>query len=62
MINPQPGDESRSVVYLNHMNQREKGVLTSWNDYYVFVRYDEESSSKATRRVDLHWEESADGD
>ena len=32
---------------------REKGTITGYNDHYVFVRYDGQSHSKATRREDL---------
>lgn len=34
----------------------ERGVITSVNDKYVFVRYGNELISKSTRPEDLHFE------
>lgn len=52
-----PGDE---VLYIPmHANRDpthpdcEKGVVTSTNDHYVFVRYGNQANSKATRAEDL---------
>lgn len=59
MIDPRPEDEGRRVVYVVRRVPRhaDVGVVTSWNDKYVFVRYGGDVGSKATRREDLHWEE-----
>jgi hypothetical protein len=55
-IDPQPGDEGRLVVYHPAGGEREAGVITSWNDTCVFVRYGRlRSTSKATPRDRLEW-------
>jgi hypothetical protein len=33
----------------------EEGVITSFNDYAVFVRYGADTASKSTQRADLEW-------
>jgi hypothetical protein len=56
MINPKPGDEGRLVIYHPAHGEREAGVITSWNDGHVFVRYGAlGSTSKATAREQLEW-------
>lgn len=35
--------------------KREVGIITSFNERFVFVRYDGETQSRATRRKDLEW-------
>ena len=35
--------------------EAEEGVITSYNDHCVFVRYGNEVNSKATSRCDLDW-------
>ena len=56
MINPTKDDIGRKVIY--HLNPAmfEVGVITSFNDKYVFVRYGADIHSKATRREDLEYE------
>ena len=52
----------RSVIYIpchakgdaGHKDC-ENGVITSFNDHVVFVRYAADKSSKGTRREDLTW-------
>ena len=39
----------------------EFGTITSTNHQFVFVRYDGDNGSKATRREDLHWAAEAEG-
>lgn len=68
MIDPKPGDEGRGVIYwkdsraLEHgirsvkVLKGERGVVSSWNDKYVFVRYTSGSTAAATRRENLEWE------
>jgi hypothetical protein len=60
MIDPQPGDEGRQVIYLRGFRRREPGVISSWNEEYVFVRYGIGSTAAATKREDLEWP--CDGD
>lgn len=65
MINPTKADIGRGVVYTGNRypgGQTESGVITSFNKYVVFVRYDGERHSKATDRGDLEWEDVAFGD
>ena len=70
MIDPQPGDAGRTVIYTpghvdwhfwNTDNElfggQERGVISSWNEHAVFVRYGRGSTAAATRREDLSWEE-----
>lgn len=57
MINPQTVDVGRKVVYrARHPSaELEEGIITSFNDTCVFVRYGADSGSKGTRREDLEW-------
>jgi hypothetical protein len=58
MIEPTTNDIGRSVVYTGNRYPGGKlveGVITSFNDYSVFVRYGAEKHSKATSRADLEW-------
>lgn len=50
MIDPTGDDIGRKVVY-----RGEEGVITSFNDSYVFVRYGSDFGVKATRREDLEF-------
>src|ERR1051325_3438780 len=54
MINPEAKDVGRRVVYVPG---DERGVITSYNTSYVFVRYDGDFIAKATRRENLHFVE-----
>jgi len=56
MIEPTKDDIGRRVVYRLHCGLKEVGVITSFNDHCVFVRYGGDLHSKATRREDLVWE------
>ena len=56
-INPTAGDIGRQVVYRTAPNyEAEEGVITSFNDHYIFVRYGAEANSKATSWEDLDWQ------
>lgn len=59
MINPTQKDIGRGVVYTgNFGGPREDGVITSFNDHCVFVRYEKQHPSahgQSTRREDLEW-------
>jgi len=59
MINPTKQDIGRRVTYFVTINfvriAEDYGVITSFNDYYIFVCYQKRSTSKATLREDLEW-------
>ena len=47
-------DKGRMVEYrANAMHGQEEGIITSWNDSFVLVRYGSDKGSKATRPEDL---------
>jgi hypothetical protein len=55
MIDPKQTDVGRGVIYQGgHPDDREAGVITSFNDHVVFVRYGRKV--QATSREDLTWE------
>lgn len=57
MIHPTPNDVGRHVLYQSTVRERrQRGVITSMNEFFVFVRYGADSASQATRRQDLEWE------
>lgn len=43
-----PSDTGRNVIYTAHHGEREEGVISSWNEKYVFVRYGMGSTAAAT--------------
>lgn len=53
MIDPTEADIGRKVIYVPRL---QVGVITSFTENYVFVRYGDGSTSAATRREDLEWE------
>lgn len=56
MINPGEADIGRKVVYRDRSGYKvEEGVITSFNESYVFVRYGSDFTSKGTRRQDLEF-------
>jgi hypothetical protein len=58
MIEPTETDIGRSVIYTGdsyRSGQPEEGVITSFNDYAVFVRYGADKHSKGTSRTYLEW-------
>lgn len=57
MISPTNEDIGRKVIYRDFSGRGkiEEGVITSFNDYYVFVRYGANTTSAATSRGDLEW-------
>jgi len=58
MIEPDERDIGRKVIYQREWmkpDDIEYGVITSFNDKYVFVKYGSDTHSKATRREDLGW-------
>lgn len=59
MIEPTKDDIGRRVRYHRFDGDTEGGVITSFNDHYVFVRYDKtiSFSGVATKRDKLSWEQ-----
>ncbi len=59
MIEPTDGDVGRKVIYRErgiHADRIiEEGVIIAYNDSYVFVRYEDQVTPKATDRRDLEW-------
>lgn len=56
VIDPTEKDIGRMVIYQGgHPDDKDEGVITSFNDKYVFVRYTAMSTSQATARCDLRW-------
>ena len=58
MIEPVKADIGRAVIYTGNRypgGKTEEGVITSFNDYAVFVRYGADKHSKGTSRQDLEW-------
>lgn len=56
-ISPTNEDIGRRVVYREYLGAKpESGVITSFNDAFVFVRYGTDAWSKATNSADLEWE------
>ena len=64
MIEPKQSDVGRGVIYTgNFGGPREDGVITSFNEKVVFVRYNTQHPSqpgKATSREDLEWLSASD--
>lgn len=48
-------DKGRFVIYTAHHGEREEGVLSSWNDKNIFVRYGRGSTAAATDPEQLTW-------
>lgn len=58
MIDPSRDDIGSKVVYTGNRcpgGKREEGIITSFNDLVVFVRYGGSATSQATNRADLEW-------
>jgi hypothetical protein len=58
MIEPTSTDLGRAVIYTGNRypgGKPEEGVVTSFNEHSVFVRYGVDRGSKATARADLDW-------
>ena len=58
MIDPATKDVGRAVVYTGNRypgGNLEEGVITSFHDRAVFVRYGADKHSKATSHEDLEW-------
>ena len=55
MIEVGPVDIGRKVIYRAGHGNAEDGVITSYNDSVIFVRYGNDVHGKGTRREDLEW-------
>lgn len=56
MIEPTVNDIGRRVVFRDRaIGLVEEGTVESYNPRYVWVKYDGDPVSKATRRQDLEW-------
>lgn len=61
MISVENAKKGMEVVYIprhllgksEQMKNRERGIITSFNDTYIFVRFGDELQSKACRPIDL---------
>lgn len=57
-IQPSQSDIGRSVIYRGHAGEMEEGIITSFNDKYVFVRYRRQhptAPGQATSAEQLEW-------
>ena len=58
MIEPKQTDIGRKVIYRVYPNAKvEEGVITSFNERYVFVRFGTEERSAVTTREQLEWQD-----
>ena len=58
MIEPKQSDIGREMIYRVHSNaEAEKGVITRFNEKYVFVRFGKEETSVVTTRDQLEWKD-----
>lgn len=48
-------DVNRKVVYNPEFGKQEEGRITSWNDTFIFVDYDNTGRGQATRPTDLNF-------
>jgi hypothetical protein len=56
MIEPKENDIGRKVVYRDRYGWKvEEGVITSFNDTNVFIRFGDDTGSKGTQRENLDW-------
>lgn len=56
MINPTKADIGRKVIYEDRPSgKREEGVISSFNEEFVFVCYTSGSTAAATTRDKLEW-------
>jgi hypothetical protein len=63
MIEPTEADIGRSVLYTGNRfvgGKTERGVITGFNHWTVFVRYGSDAHAKATGRENLEWENMLD--
>ncbi len=57
MIEPKQSDIERKVIYRVHPDAKaEEGIITRFNEKYVFVRFGKEEQSAVTTRDQLEWQ------
>jgi len=49
-------DKGRGVIFHTHHGSTERGVLSSWNDHYVFARFTQGSTAAACDPQQLEFE------
>jgi hypothetical protein len=60
MIEPTPEDIGRRVMYTHfHVGLIEYGTITSYNNKYVFVQFNQTRQAVACRREDLEFDKEA---
>jgi hypothetical protein len=58
MIEPDHSDIGRKVIYRVHGRAKVKeGVITRFNEKYVFVRFGKEEKSTVATRDELEWKD-----
>jgi hypothetical protein len=65
MIEPTLADVGRPVVYTGNRfpgGKLERGVITSFSQHTVFVRYGAMPGSMGTSREDLEWDDAGHGE
>lgn len=58
MVDPVLDDVGRAVIYHPSHGYSEKGIVTSFNERFVFVRYEKQhptATGQATSRENLFW-------
>lgn len=57
-------DKGRAVIWKERkgIELTDRGVITSWNDRFIFVRYGSDLHSKATNPSELQFETEAEHD
>jgi hypothetical protein len=48
-------DKGREVVFTSQGSKREFGIISSWNERFIFVKYNGSQQSQATRPEDLRF-------
>ena len=51
-----PKDVGRPVLYKQGTREEERGVITSWSENYIHVRYGDKINSQSTYPRDLQFE------
>jgi hypothetical protein len=48
-------DKGREVAFNSQGPEREFGIISSWNERFIFVKYNSSQQSQATRPEDLRF-------
>jgi hypothetical protein len=48
-------DKGREVVFNSHGSKTEFGIISSWNERFIFVKYNGRQQGQATRPKDLRF-------